>query len=115
MQGTPSLRRVSLQLVKKILTSWWTREQAPPPLPPLPVFAEILRISGRENRKERIFALGNEISRRKNPPVPAVHAAGYDKIERVAALSSSPGVFDRLRRRTSVQRRFFMYVGLRFP
>ena len=31
------------QLVKKVfLTSWWTGEQAPPPLPPLPVFAKNL-------------------------------------------------------------------------
>ena len=62
------------QLVKKeFLTSWWTGEQAPPPRPPLPVSAEILRISGRGNCKEAIFALGNGISRRKNRPVPDVH------------------------------------------
>ena len=67
---------------KRFLTSWWTREQAPPPLPPLPVFAEILRISGRENCKETIFALENGILRRKNPPAPAVHAAGYDLYSR---------------------------------
>ena len=62
-------------LSKKILTSWWTGEQAPPPLPPLPVFAEIFQISGRKNCKETISALENEIFRRKNRPVPAVHAA----------------------------------------
>ena len=65
-------------LSKKILTSWWTGEQAPPPLPPLPVFAEIFQISGRKNCKETIFALENEIFRRKNPRVPTVHAAGHD-------------------------------------
>ena len=65
-------------LSKKILTSWWTGEQAPPPLPPLPVFAEIFQISGRKNCKETIFALENGIFRRKNPPVPTVHAAGHD-------------------------------------
>ena len=43
---------------------WWTGEQAPPPLPPLPVSAKILRISGRGNCKEAIFALENGIFRR---------------------------------------------------
>ena len=67
------------QLVKKVfLTSWWPGEQAPPPLPPLPVSAKILRIFGRGNCKEAIFALENGIFRRKNCPVPAVHAAGDD-------------------------------------
>ena len=69
----------SAQLVKKVfLTSWWTGEQALPPLPPLPVFAEIFQISGRKNCKEAIFALENGIFRRKNRPAPAVHAAGHD-------------------------------------
>ncbi len=45
---------------------------------PLPVFAEIFQISGRKNCKETIFALENGIFRRKNPPVPTVHAAGHD-------------------------------------
>ena len=53
-------------------------ERAPPPLPPLPVSAEILWISGRGNCKEAIFALENGIFRRKNRPAPAVHAAGDD-------------------------------------
>ena len=53
-------------------------EQASPPLPPLPVSAKILRIFGRGNCKEAIFALKNGIFRRKNRPVPAVHAAGDD-------------------------------------
>ena len=44
----------------------------------LPVFAEIFQISGRKNCKETIFALENGIFRRKNPPVPTVHAAGRD-------------------------------------
>ena len=41
-------------------------------------FAEIFQISGRKNCKETIFALENEIFRRKNRPVPTVHAAGRD-------------------------------------
>ena len=41
-------------------------------------FAEIFQISGRKNCKETIFALENGIFRRKNPPVPTVHAAGHD-------------------------------------
>ena len=45
---------------------------------PLPVSAKILRIFGRGNCKEAIFALKNGIFRRKNRPVPAVHAAGDD-------------------------------------
>ena len=45
---------------------------------PSPVSAKILRISGRGNCKETIFALENGIFRRKNRPVPAVHAAGDD-------------------------------------
>ena len=45
---------------------------------PSPVSAEILWISGRGNCKEAIFALENGIFRRKNRPVPAVHAAGDD-------------------------------------
>ena len=54
-----------VQLVKKVfLTSWWTGEPAPPPRPPLPVSAKILRISGRGNCKEAIFALENGIFRR---------------------------------------------------
>ena len=66
-------------LVKKVfLTSRWTGEQALPPLPPSPVSAKILRIFGRGNCKETIFALENGIFRRKNRPVPAVHAAGDD-------------------------------------
>ena len=52
--------------------------RAPPPLPPSPVSAKILRIFGRGNCKETIFALENGIFRRKNRPVPAVHAAGND-------------------------------------
>ena len=47
-------------------------------LVPLPVFDEIFQISGRKNCKETIFALENGIFRRKNPPVPTVHAAGHD-------------------------------------
>ena len=50
----------------------------PPPLPPLPVSAKILRIFGRGNCKEAIFALKNGIFRRKNRSAPAVHAAGDD-------------------------------------
>ena len=80
---------LELCLSKKILTSWWTGKQAPPPLPPPPVFAKILRISGRKNCRETIFALENEIFHRENRPVPTVHAAGHDwRFERVEALSS---------------------------
>ena len=43
-----------------------------------PVSAKILRIFGRGNCKETIFALENGIFLRKNRPVPAVHAAGDD-------------------------------------
>ena len=57
-------------LSKKILTSMWTGKHAPPPLPPSPVFAEILQISGRKNCRETIFALENGIFRRKNRPCP---------------------------------------------
>ena len=73
-----SKERRAASLSKKILTSWWTGEQAPPPLPPLPVFAKIFQISGRKNCKVTIFALENEIFRRKNRPAPTVHAAGHD-------------------------------------
>ena len=63
---------------KIFLTRWWTGKQAPPPRPPSPVSAKILRIFGRGNCKEAIFALENRIFRRKNRPAPAVHAAGDD-------------------------------------
>ena len=39
------------------------------------LMAEYLK---RKNCKETIFALENGIFRRKNPPVPTVHAAGHD-------------------------------------
>ena len=85
---------------------------------PSPVSAEILRISGRGNCKEAIFALGNGISRRKNqhpsPPREAIlpiskssKSVGLGRLEnplgfqpsrrerficeRAAALSRSPG------------------------
>ena len=55
---------------------------------PLPVSAKILRIFGRGNCKEAIFALENRIFRRKNRPAPAVHAAGDRlKCERALLLS----------------------------
>ena len=44
---------------------------------PYSVYTEILRISGRGNCKADIFALGNEISRRKNH-APTEHVAGRD-------------------------------------
>ena len=70
-------------------------EEVPPPRPPSPVFAKILRISGRKNCRETIFALENGIFRRKNRFVPTVHAAGHDwRLERVLTLSSSPRFFD---------------------
>ena len=84
------------QLVKKLLTSWWTGEQAPPPgaapqifnlsrgsfarrakpqnpadsappaTPTTICLSFPLENSGRKLCKEAIFALGNGISRRKN-------------------------------------------------
>ena len=60
------------------MTSLVDGEEAPPPLPPPPVFAKILRIFGRKNCRETIFALKNGFFRRKNRPVPTVHAAGHD-------------------------------------
>ena len=66
-------------------------------LPPLPVFAKILRISGRGNCKDTIFALENGIFRRKNPPIPAVHAAGDDFCtNELRPLTLSYGFFDSL-------------------
>ena len=94
IQAVRRLTTRRLSLSKKVLTSWWTGKQAPPPRPPSPVFAEILEISGRKNCRETIFALENGIFRRKNRPAPTVHAAGRDwKFERAATLSSSPGGF----------------------
>ena len=66
------------QLVKRAFDKPVNVEETPPPLPPSPVFAKILRIFGRKNCKETIFALENGIFRRKNLPVPTVHAAGHD-------------------------------------
>ena len=59
------------QLVKKVLTSWWTGKQAPPPLPPSPVFAKIQKIFGRKNCRETLFSLENGIY--KNRPVPTLY------------------------------------------
>ena len=61
------------QLVKKVLTSWWTGEQAPPPLPPSPVSAKNRRFFGRGACKETLFSLENGIFRRKNRPVPTLY------------------------------------------
>ena len=41
LHGHKALLKGELSLSKKVLTSWWTGKQAPPPLPPSPVFAEI--------------------------------------------------------------------------
>ena len=73
-----ALQKCKTQLVKKDFDKLAEGGASSPPLPPLPVFAEIFQISGRKNRKETIFALENGIFRRKNPPVPTVHAAGHD-------------------------------------
>ena len=62
-----------IQLVKKVLTSWWTGEQAPPPLPPSPVSAKNRRFFGRGACKETLFSLENGIFRRKNRPVPTLY------------------------------------------
>ena len=64
-------RRPSLS--KKVLTSWWTGKQAPPPLPPSPVSAKNQRFFGRGDCKETIFSLENGIFRRKNRPVPTLY------------------------------------------
>lgn len=51
----------------------------PAGLTTLPDFARISSKSpGAKSAKETIFALKNGIFRRKNPPAPAVHAAGLD-------------------------------------
>ena len=63
---------------KKILTSMVDGEARSPATATLTSFAKILRIFGRKNCKETIFALENKIFRRKNRPVPTVHAAGHD-------------------------------------
>ena len=60
------------------LTTACFRHRRRPSCAPPPVSAKILRIFGRGNCKEAIFALKNGIFRRKNRPVPAVHAAGDD-------------------------------------
>ena len=62
-----------LSLSKKVLTSWWTGKQAPPPLPPSPVSAKNQRFFGRGACKETIFSLENGIFRRKNRPVPTLY------------------------------------------
>ena len=81
----------ALGLSKKVLTSLADGEASSPAIAPSPVFAEILQISGRKNCKETIFALKNEVFRRKNRLAPTVHAAGHAwKFERASALSSVP-------------------------
>ena len=57
--------------------------RAPPPLPPLPVSAKILRIFGRGNCKEAIFALENGIFRRS-----ALHAHASPQFSMVVPLRS---------------------------
>ena len=67
------------QLVKKVfLTSWWTGSKLPRHCHPLQILLGFLEIPGRKICKVTIFALENEIFRRKNRPAPAVHAAGHD-------------------------------------
>ena len=65
-ENAPRQRR-ALSLSKKVLTSWWTGKQAPPPLPPSPVSAKNQRFFGRGACKETIFPLGIGIY--KNRPV----------------------------------------------
>ena len=77
--ATPALRASD---VRPSLAHWAYYGLFPPQaaafVRPPPVSAKILRIFGRGNCKEAIFALENGIFRRKNRPVPAVHAAGDD-------------------------------------
>ena len=96
------------QFVKKDFDKLLDGGASSPPQPPLPVFAEIFQISGRKNCKETIFALENGIFRRKNPPVPTVHAAGHDGNSRGLWPSRAlQGFFDSL----SCLRAAFLFFG----
>ena len=97
--ATPALRASD---VRSSLAHWAYYGLFPPQaaafVRPPPVSAKILRIFGRGNCKETIFALENEIFHRKNRSVPAVHAAGYDCTAKGLPPSRlSPGFFDSLR------------------
>ena len=80
-------------------TSWWTGEQAPPPLPPPPVSAEMLRISGRGNCKEAISSPGGKLPYEEiaanpayTPPdsIEAREGCGPDELSRVFGQSARP-------------------------
>ena len=65
-------------LSKKIFDKLVDGEASSPATATLSRFCLNPADSGRKICKEAIFALGNKISRHKNRPVPAVHAAGDD-------------------------------------
>ena len=67
-----------LQLVKKDFDKRVDGEASSPATATLSSFCLNPSDSGRKNCKETIFALENRIFQSKNPPVPAVHAAGCD-------------------------------------
>ena len=73
------------QLVQKdFWTSWWTGKQTFPPWPPLPDFAETLRIPVAESARRRYF--------RKIRSMAAVHAADHDySAKKASALRTFPG------------------------
>ena len=84
---------------KNFLTRWWTGKQAPPPRPPSPVSAKILRISGRGNCKEAIFTLENKFSDAKIAPSPAYTPPGTIEMRKgFGPLALSYDFFDSLKR-----------------
>ena len=63
-------RRCRLSLSKKVLTSWWTGKQAPPPLPPHQSPLKIKDFSGAEPARERFFLWKMGFSGAKIAPCP---------------------------------------------
>ena len=59
-----------VSLSKKVLTSWWTGKQAPPPLPPSPVSAKIKDFSGAEPAGKRFLLWKMGFSGEKIAPCP---------------------------------------------
>ena len=83
-----------------------------PPATPSSVSAEILRISGRGNYKEAIFALGNGISRRKNQhPFPTRRSPGTIFMREGCGSLRSPRFFDSLCAGDRCRRRDFCAVA----